>query len=65
MQHGHLRVIKKEKATDDHACTITITCGQPSDSGNMAVELTWDGDPVLASYLLENVQGVIAESEDL
>jgi hypothetical protein len=41
------------------ACTILITCGQPSADGKMSVEMTYEGDPLLASYLLENAQGLM------
>lgn len=43
----------------DHACYVLITCGQPSADGKMSVEMTYAGDPTLASYLLENAQGFI------
>jgi hypothetical protein len=44
---------------EDNACYVLITCGKPSADGKMSVEMTYEGDPVLASYLLENAQGFI------
>jgi hypothetical protein len=48
---------------EDQACYILITCGKPSADGKMSVELTYEGDPILASYLLENAQGFIDVDE--
>lgn len=55
------RVKKKKivKLTEDKACYILITCGEPAADGKMSVEMTYEGDPTLASYLLENAQGFI------
>ena len=63
---GH-RVKKKiVNLKEDHACYILITCGKPSADGKMSVEMTYEGDPTLASYLLENAQGFIdTDSETL
>ncbi len=41
------------------ACYVLITCGAPSESGQMQVEMTYEGDKVLASYLLESALGQI------
>lgn len=50
------QILKKE-----HACYVLITCGHPTGDGKMQVELTYDGDPTLAAYLLESAQGFIDE----
>jgi hypothetical protein len=49
---------------EDQTCYVLITCGKPSADGKMAVEMTYEGDPMLASYLLENAQGFIEPEED-
>lgn len=62
-----MRVKKKAKIVnlrDDQACYVLITCGKPSPDGKMSVEMTYEGDPVLASYLLENAQGFIDLEDD-
>lgn len=56
---GDLRVGKEKLLKEDQACCVMITCGQPSADGKMSVEMTYEGDPVLASFLLENAQGLI------
>jgi hypothetical protein len=48
---------------EDQACYVLITCGQPSADGKMAVEMTYEGDPTLASFLLANAQGFIDQDE--
>ncbi|MCH9627041.1 MAG: hypothetical protein S4CHLAM2_06750 [Chlamydiales bacterium] len=59
-----LRVSKQKILKEDQACCIVITCGQPSADGKMSVEMSYEGDPILASYLLENAQGFIEHDEE-
>lgn len=53
------RILKR-----DHACYVLITCSAPSDDGRMEVEMHYEGDPALASYLLHSAQDFIDVSED-
>lgn len=46
-----------------HACYILITCERPSVEGKMQVEMTYQGDAALASYLLEGAQSYIDREE--
>lgn len=55
---------KKKIAQEEQACYILITCGKPSADGKLSVEMTYEGDPLLASYLLESAQGFIDEGEE-
>lgn len=32
---------------------VIITCRKPDSFGNMEVTMEWEGDPVLAAYLVE------------
>lgn len=58
-------LVKKKKAIkEDQACYILITCGKPSKDGKLSVEMTYEGDPMLASYLLESAQGFIDKDEE-
>lgn len=45
----------KKKAT----CYVLITCGEPNEEGKMDVEMTYEGEPILAAYLLENAQSIL------
>ncbi len=42
-----------------NACTIMISCEEPTEDGKMQVEMTCEGDEILASYLLESAQSLL------
>ncbi len=44
---------------EKNACYVLITCGEPSADGKMEVEMTYEGDEILAAYLIESAQGLI------
>jgi len=48
----------------NRACYVLISCGEPSADGNMDVEMTYEGDLSLASYLLQGAQTFIDEKQD-
>jgi hypothetical protein len=52
--------IKMRRRTNKNACTILISCKEPSEDGKMQVEMSYEGDEVLAAYLLENAHSIIA-----
>ncbi|NGX38450.1 MAG: hypothetical protein K1000chlam2_01624 [Chlamydiae bacterium] len=41
------------------ACKICISCNEPNEDGKMHVEMTYEGDEILAAYLLENAQSIL------
>ena len=45
----------------DHNCYILVTCSPPSSEGSLQVEMLYEGDPVLASYLLEDAHRIMQE----
>lgn len=47
----------------EYAGFVLVTCKQPENNGGMQVEMTYDGDPILAAYLLEGAQGYLDEEE--
>jgi hypothetical protein len=51
----------KDTLTKNHACYVLITCQEPSEDGNMQVEMSYEGDVALASYLLLEAQNFIEE----
>lgn len=53
--------IQKFKNIEKNACYVLITCGEPNAEGKMDVEMTYEGEPLLAAYLLENAQSIIDE----
>lgn len=38
---------------DGDLCTINVSCSQPSESGEMSVQCSFEGDALLATFLLE------------
>lgn len=55
----------KKTLAKNHACYVLITCDQPSIGGNMEVQMSYEGDAALASYLLQGAQTIIEEDEAL
>ena len=35
--------------SENNKCYVLITCGEPTQDGQMEVEMTYGGDPVLAA----------------
>lgn len=53
----------KEKLGDSVACYVLITCNEPNPDGEMNVELTYEGDPLLAEFLIHGAQNYFNEPE--
>jgi hypothetical protein len=73
---GNMLIEKKKKAnwkksdqdvhqvlSQENACFVLITCGQPSEDGKMQVEMIYEGDISLAAYLIESAQGLLDNHE--
>lgn len=53
----------KKTLAENHTCYVLITCDQQTAGGKMEVEMTYEGDKALASYLLEGAKTIIDEDE--
>ena len=42
---------------------VLITCGHPNEEGKMEVDFSFDGDPLIVSYLMESAQNILDENE--
>jgi len=51
----------KKTLGKNHACYVLITCDEPTADGNMQVEMSYQGDANIASYLLQGAQNIIDE----
>ena len=51
--------VDDKRPLSENVCYVLITCGVPSKDGKMEVEMTYQGDPVLAAYLVESAQNFI------
>lgn len=56
----HLR----ETLGKNNVCYVLITCDATPDNGEMKVEMTYEGDAALASYLLQGAQTIIDEQNE-
>lgn len=54
----------QEVMTKNPSCYVLISCGQPSEDGDMQVEMTYYGDTDLASYLVRGAQHFFEENEE-
>lgn len=50
---------------EDLACYVLVSCGKPTSSGEMPVQCTFEGDTLLAAYLLEKAQRYLEGQIDL
>lgn len=46
----------KDELAKNHACYVLITCDQLPESGEMQVEMSYQGDATLAAYILQGAQ---------
>lgn len=54
----------KNKLGKDNVCYVLITCAESSEDGDMQVEMSYEGDAVLASYLVHGAQMYFDEHDD-
>jgi hypothetical protein len=62
MKRDNVKQIR-ETLAKNHACYVLITCNEPTEDGDMQVEMTYEGDPTLAAYLLQGAQSFIDQQE--
>lgn len=53
----------RAKLASKHACFVLVTCDPPSKDGNMNVQLSFEGDPALASLMVQGAQSYLEEHE--
>ena len=58
--HHDLDKIKKTLG-EKHPCYVLITCSEPSREGKMEVEMSYEGDEMLAAFLVDNASQVFDE----
>jgi hypothetical protein len=51
----------KETLSRKHACYVLITCSEPSSEGKMEVEMSFEGDESLASFLVDSASQAFDE----
>lgn len=58
------RKLIRQTLSKKHLCYVLITCGEASEDGNIQVEMTYEGDATLASYILQDAQNKIHDQEN-
>lgn len=61
---GNIQKQIQKTLSKDTACYVIITCESPSADGDMQVEMSYEGDAALASYLLQGAQSYLDEQVD-
>jgi hypothetical protein len=49
----------KRSRKERTVCYVLITCSQPKEDGSMDVEMKYEGDKYLASYMIETAAKII------
>jgi len=61
MEHRGVTKQIKDTLAKQYPCYVLITCDSPGVDGEMQVEMSYDGDPTLAAYLLQGAQDFLDE----
>ncbi len=54
----------QEVLDKNHSCYVLITCGEPSEDGQIQVEMIYKGREDMVAYLLQDAQYFIEEEEE-
>ncbi len=54
-----IKTILKRKKSGRTVCYVLLTCSEPNNDGTMEVEMKYEGEPWLASYLIKSAQEVV------
>jgi hypothetical protein len=46
----------KDNLSKQSACYVLLTCTDPDKDGKMNVDFAYEGDEILAAYLIDNAQ---------
>ena len=57
-----IKSILKRKKEGKTICYVLLTCNEPNEEGKMEVEMNYEGERWLASYLIKSAQGVLDEN---
>lgn len=54
-----IKTVIKKKKSGRTICYVLLTCSEPNKDGTMEVEMQYEGEPWLASYLIKSAEGAI------
>ena len=49
----------KEYLAENNLCYVLLTCSRPSEEGEMQMEMSYEGEDHVASYLIESAHEII------
>ena len=55
----------RKSLSENYACYVLLTCDSPTPDGKMNVAMSFDGDEMLASFLVENARQVFDNQSEL
>ena len=58
----HARI--RKLLSKDYAGFVLVTCKPPLHDGQMEVEMSYEGDPILAAYLLDGARVSLDDEEE-
>lgn len=56
-----IKSIIKRKMSGNTICYVLLTCSEAASDGSMEVEMKYEGDKLLAAYLIQSAQGILEE----
>lgn len=59
---GDVHSKMRKTLSKQHACYILITCKEAAADGEMQVQMSYEGDATLASYLLQGAQDYLDDA---
>ncbi len=54
-----ISAILKKRNNGKTICYVLLTCGEPNEEGVMEIEMTYEGDKEIVSYLIKNVHDTL------
>ncbi len=54
----------KKMLTREYEGYVLVTCRPATNDGNMQVDMSYEGDPVLAAYLMDGAQRYLEEEQE-
>ena len=51
----------KDDLSKNNSCYVLLTCSNPTKTGEMLVEICYEGDETLTAYLIDNAKNILLE----
>ena len=54
-----------EALAKNHPCYVLITCAPPTEDGYIKVEMSYEGEPEMVAFLLDDAQSYMDSSSEV